>query len=175
MADLSDEDVASLLTRFDELVERLETSSDEQSVIALEAIECLAEIYGAALSRVVTLAPAGGLAVKAMAEDELVGHLLTLHGLHPDCAEDRIGRTLDEIRPHLGKDSQVSLASIDDGVAHLTLTAAGCASSAQSTAAAIGDLVLAAAPELSGVNATATRPPSLIPAESLLRRPTQST
>ena len=168
---LSDDDVATLLTHFDKLVERLEASSEEGAAIALEAIECLAEIYGTALARIVGLAPADGVTVKAMAGDELVGHLLMLHGLHPDSAADRIKRTLDEIRPHLGNDAQVSLTSINDGVAHLTLTAAGCASSAQSTAAAIGDLVLTAAPELSGVDTVPTRAPSLIPAESLLRRP----
>jgi Fe-S cluster biogenesis protein NfuA len=175
---LTDEGVRERAIRLDELLERLEHLPGPATDVAMEAIEALTEVYGTALARVVALAAAGAADLRAMVDDEVVGHLLLLHGLHPDPPEQRIARALDEVRPELGEAGNVELTGIDtDGVATIRVTAAGCQSTAARTAAAVRDVVLAAAPELADVTPVTARPPAppaLIPVDALLRRPVPS-
>lgn len=168
-AGLPDAEVRERVTRLDDLLERLEQVPGPAAEVAMEAIEVLTEVYGTALARVV--ASVGEATLRSLADDEVVGHLLLLHGLHPDPPEQRIARALDEVRPELGEGA-VELTGIDDdGVATIRVTAAGCRSTAARTASAVRDVVLAAAPELADVHPVTARPPALIPVDSLLRRP----
>jgi hypothetical protein len=169
-ARLDDGAVRQRLVRLDELLDRVEQIPGPTSDAALEAIHTLTEVYGEALGRVMALAPPD-LAAR-LVEDELVGHLLLLHGLDPRPVEERVTRALAEAQPHLGTDGHAELTSIEAGVATVRVTATGC--SAAGVAALVTDAVLAAAPELTGVNpeiATSAPATPLIPAESLLRRP----
>ena len=63
------------------------------------------ELHGAGLERILDkLADAGdaGLAlIDALAEDDLVGSILLLHGLHPLDLETRVRQALDKVRPLL--------------------------------------------------------------------------
>jgi Fe-S cluster biogenesis protein NfuA len=169
---LSDEALRERVIRLDQLLERLEQAPGPSTDVAMEAIEALTEVYGTALARVV--ASVGEDTLRSLADDELVGHLLLLHGLHPDPPEERIARALDEARPQLGDRATVEFTGIDGGVAGVRLTASGCASTAARTAAAVRDVVLDAAPELADVEAVTARPPALIPVDALLRRPVPS-
>ena len=143
------------------------------TALALEAIEALTTVYGAALGRAVAAVAAGGASVDGLARDELVGHLMVLHGLHPDSTETRVARALQEVGPQLGEGTHVELKDIHDGIAEVAVTATGCASTASAIASSLGDVVLAAAPELAGVEPVVTKPPAqpaLIPVDSLLRK-----
>jgi hypothetical protein len=138
----------------------------------MEAIEALTEVYGAALATVVATLGRESVPVRALADDELVGHLLALHGLHPDPPETRIAHALDDVRAEIGGD--VQLSGIDDGVARVEVTASGCQSTAAAMLNAVADVVIAAAPELAGVDPVRIRPPAaptLIPLDALRRRP----
>jgi len=171
---LPDEEVRERVARLDDLLGRLEHLPGPAVDVAMEAIEALTEVYGTALARVVALVSTGSAGVRELADDEVVGHLLLLHGLHPDPPGERIARALDEVRPELGEKGDVELTGIDDGVATIRVTAAGCSSTAARTASAVRDVVLAAAPELADVRPVTARPPAapaLIPVDALLRRP----
>jgi Fe-S cluster biogenesis protein NfuA len=137
-------------------------------------VRALVDVYGTALARVIALV--GGDVRSSLAQDELVHHLLVLHGIHPQPIEERITRALEELRSH---GDEVELAAIDEGVACLRWSnARGCATSAAGVERAISESVLASAPELRGVEVLAApdrRPsPAVIPAESLLRKPAAS-
>jgi len=186
---LDDESVRERLTRLDELLERVEAVPGPTSEQALEAVETLVEVYGEALARVVALA--GGTASgtgpavpQAFLDDELLSHLLVLHGLHPEPVEARVERALDDVRPYVASHGgAVELAAVDGDVARIRLSGSceGCASSSATLEHAVSDAVLAAAPELAGVEAVApSGAPShpapaqgltLIPVDALLRRP----
>jgi hypothetical protein len=167
---LPDAEVRQRVARLDDLLERLERLPGPATDVAMEAIEALTEVYGTALARVV--AAVGDATLRSLADDEVVGHLLLLHGLHPDPVEQRIARALDEVRTEV---DDVELTGIDeDGVATIRVTAAGCRSTAARTASAVRDVVLAAAPELTDVQPVTARPPALIPVDALLRRPVPS-
>jgi Fe-S cluster biogenesis protein NfuA len=99
----------------------------------------------------------------------LVGHLLVLHGIHPDPVPVRVARALGRLRPHVG---HVELLGIEGMVARVRLPAAhgGCGSSADAVEAAVTESVLAIAPELTAVEAVREQAPSLIPVDALLVR-----
>src|SRR6059036_2077685 len=71
---------------------------------ATGVVQALLELYGAGLERIVDAVAASADAsalARAFADDELVAHLLLLHGLHPVALEDRVLDALGEVRPYL--------------------------------------------------------------------------
>lgn len=183
---LSDEEVHDLIRRLETLLERLERATGPVAEVAAQAVETLATVYGTALGRVMALAGGTPQVVASLVEDELVHHLLALHGVHPQPTGERIDRAIEELRDALrARGDDVELAGVEDGVARLrwsVSTACGAKARGSSSAPAgpaiqqaISDAVLAAAPELRGVETVsvpARRPPAVIPVEALLRRPT---
>jgi hypothetical protein len=168
-ASLSDPEVEDRLRRLDGLLEKLEATPGATAETALQAVTALAEVYGSALARVAdVLSETDGL-LRQVAADELVGHLLTLHGLHPDSAAERVDRALREAADHLSRGTSAELAGIDDDVATIRVTASGCGAS--TVAAEVQEVVLGVAPELTGVETVTARPPALIPLEALHQRP----
>jgi len=140
---MDDREVRARIGRVESLLDAI---ADDAA--ASEALGAVVELYGEALARVV----AGADPV----EDELVSHLLLLHGLHPEDVETRVLRALEEVRPYLrSHGGGVELLEIEDGVARLRLegTCDGCPSSSATMRLAIEEAVLKAAPELSGVDA----------------------
>jgi Fe-S cluster biogenesis protein NfuA len=174
-----DEDVRELIERLDSLLEQLERSAGPVAEVATRAVRALATVYGAALGRVVALSDEKAPQLtSALAEDELLHHLLALHGIHPWPPEQRIRRALAGMRHHLDpRGQEVELAGIEDGVALLRLSRGerGCGSSAAAIEQAITDGVLAAAPELRDARIQPEpgrrSPVTVIPVESLLRKP----
>jgi Fe-S cluster biogenesis protein NfuA/nitrite reductase/ring-hydroxylating ferredoxin subunit len=152
---MDDAEVRAHVARTESLLARLESGADPAAAPALEAVEALVQLYGEALARVMTHATRTGLA-GALVDDEVVSHLLLVHGLHPVDVHTRVARALDEVRPYLrSHGGGVDLLEVRDGVARLRLDGScrGCPSSRATMRAAIEDAVRRAAPELEGVEA----------------------
>jgi hypothetical protein len=137
---------------------------------AEELVSCLVELYGAGLSAIVSIlgedADTGPRLIDRLAADPLVESLLLVHDLHPVDAGTRIRRAMDRVparAEYLGID--------DDGVAHLRLERSGCGSSAAAVRAALEDAVMAAAPELAGVDIDVAAAPTELPLLQITRRP----
>jgi Fe-S cluster biogenesis protein NfuA len=138
---MEDAAVRERVGRVEELLAGIEGSPS-----AVEAVAAVVELYGEALRRIV----AGGVDT----DDELVSHLLLLHGLHPVDVETRVARALDEVRPYLGSHGgDVELLGVSNGIARVRLvgTCDGCPSSAATLQHAIEEAVARAAPELEAV------------------------
>jgi Fe-S cluster biogenesis protein NfuA len=159
--------VENLIARFEDGMERVEQVPGPTAEAALDAVATLTALYGEALARVVDAADAE--LVHRLAADELVGHLMALHGLHPESVEERVRRVLSDVRPQLGEHGRAELSAIDDGVARIRIAASGCGSA--NSAQAVADAVLGEVPELAGVLPELIRPTTTIPVGSLLRRP----
>lgn len=172
------EEAEELLHRLNELLERLERVPGPAGRLAMEAVTALSELYGAALARVMTLVDGEPRIPGVLAEDELLRHLLVLHGIHPLPVADRVADALDRLRPHvrLGGGA-LALDGIDGGVARIVMPAGcsgGCGPTPATLREAIVSCVLSAAPELSDVEVRqggGASAPTLIAAESLLRKP----
>jgi hypothetical protein len=166
-------------------------------------VEALVGLYGEALARItdrLTAAPAQAAALTELAADDLVGHLLLVHGLHPDPPEVRARRALRDLQA----DGTVSAAEVLDltpGSARLRVRpaapAAACGSgcgtgtgsgggtapggAAADPEGAVRDALAARAPEIEHVEieveaapeaaAPAARPAALIPVDALFTRP----
>ena len=169
MADrLSGPDIERRLAQVDDLLGRLEQIPGATAAIGLDAARALAEVYGEALARLMD--QMGPPAREAAAADELIGHLLVLHGIHPQPVAERVTRALDGIRPAL-PGGDVRLDGISDGIARVQVTATGCSASAVELA--VREAVLAAAPELRDVEPVraAAAATTLIPLSEVGRRP----
>jgi hypothetical protein len=123
---------------------QLESLPDPARDAAVKALQAVVALYGAGLERILELAPQLG---PMLAEDELVAHLLLVHGLHPVALSSRV----------------------EGGVAHVRLqgTCHGCPSSTATLTQAIEQAVFKAAPDPERVNAEGVAAPQGISLDSL--------
>ena len=132
---------------------------------ATTAIQALLEFHGNGLERVLDVVRAAGKAgagiIGELAEDELVGPLLLLHGLHPSSQLERVRRALDMVRPRLAAEGLcVELLSVNDGVVVLRLSGrgAGLRASAVAPRYAVEQAILAVAPDVTAIEFEGVKP-----------------
>lgn len=134
---------------------------------AVDVMRALLDLYGAGLERIVEEIAArdDGQLAEALAQDELVAHLLLLHGLHPIPLEDRVRAALEQVRPYLeSHGGDVEVLEIDPPAVRLRLegSCSGCPSSTMTLKLAIENAIHKAAPEIAEVvaedGATAAEP-----------------
>jgi Fe-S cluster biogenesis protein NfuA len=92
----------------------------------------------------------------AFVGDELVSHLLMLHGLHPDDVENRVQDALESVRPYIqSHGGSVELIGVSNGVVKLQLGGhcKGCPSSSLTLRTAVEDAIRAVAPEIVRIEA----------------------
>jgi Fe-S cluster biogenesis protein NfuA len=173
---LDDAAVREQLAQLDELLEQVEATPGPAGAIALEAVSALAEVYGKALARAVAYTSGTPAVLAAITGDELLGHLLAMHNIHPDPVEHRVTHALEDLRPALReRGGDVELAGIDQGVATVRLSIKGCSSAGVEEA--VREAVLAIAPELSDVQRAPVegrRDAAFIPLDALMPRSTTS-
>ncbi|MEU2714344.1 NifU family protein [Streptomyces sp. NPDC007205] len=171
---LADPAVEGRLTRLDELLGRLENAPGPLGATTVEAVRLLTEVYGEALARVLDLA--GQPLAARLAEDELLGHLLVLHQLHPEPAARRAERAVDRLRPAVrDRGGDVELVGVEGRVARVRVSeAGGCGSGCgggATVADAVREAVLTAAPELTAVEQLPAparpAPPAFVPLTAL--------
>ena len=141
--------------RVEGLLAELESLPDPAArTTAMEALQALLQLYGEGLERV--LQRSGPVQARALAEDDLIGHLLLLHGLHPVDVETRVRTALAGVRPYLeSHGGNVELLGVHDGVARLRMqgSCSGCPASAMTLKLAIEDAIYKMAPDIDSVEA----------------------
>ncbi len=168
---LDDRQARQRVARIEDLLGQADSLPEPARVTVLELVTALVELYGAGLARITeAVSQVDGL-LRHLAADELVSHLLVMHGLHPLDAPARVGEALDRIRPRL-QGAQVELVEIEQPVVRLKLSGAkGCRSTATRIVAELEEAILAAAPEFERVEVGQAAPAAaLIPVESLMVR-----
>jgi Fe-S cluster biogenesis protein NfuA/nitrite reductase/ring-hydroxylating ferredoxin subunit len=157
---LEETEARDTVARVETLLEELETLADPTArEKAMEVVQAVLELYGEGLERMVEEVAErdrdGDIAV-ALADDELVSHLLLLHDLHPVPLEARVGSALESVRPYMeSHGGNVELVSIDDGVVRLRLEGScdGCPSSASTMKLAIEEAIHKIAPDVVDIEA----------------------
>lgn len=144
-----------LVGRVEGLLEELESLADPMARdLATTTVTALLELYGEGLRRV--LDGVGASQAVTLANDDVVEHLLLLHGLHPVPVEERVQAGLEEVRPYLDSHGgNVELVSVQDGVVLLRMQGSceGCPASAMTLKLAIEEAVFKAAPDVAAVEA----------------------
>ena len=153
------------VSRIETLLEEIEALEDPRArARSAEMVQTLLELYGEGLGRIVeAVGRLGGQDLKdELLEDELISHLLLLHGLHPVDVETRVLGALDEVRPYLeSHGGNVQFLRIEGDVALVRLEGScdGCPSSTMTLKLAIEEAIQKAAPELEGVQAEGVAEP----------------
>lgn len=163
---LTDGDARERAARVEALLEQLESVDEAARAVAVEALQALMDLYGEALARLVERAAPG-----ALGDDDVIAHVLLLHGLHPVDAETRVARALEGLAPTLAPHgAEVELLGVTDGVARLRLRSGhGCG--AMTVRRSVEDAVKHAAPDLDRIEIDVEDPPPpLIPVEAIKLR-----
>lgn len=167
------------LEQIDELIQQLETTADPRSRdIATELVSLVMELHRTGLQQLLKvliqqMSNSDGMLLR-LAEDEWVGGLLLLHGLHPVDLPTRVGRALDKVRPLLkSHGGNVELVSIEEGFVRLRLQGSchGCPSSEMTLRNAIEEAMCRFAPDIEGLEVegvTHAHSSGLIPVERLI-------
>ncbi len=152
--------------RVERLAAKLESTGDpETRAAALDLVQSVIELHGAALSRLIdslSSTPEGAVALQEAVKDELVASMLLLHTLHPDDIETRVLRGIERVRPYLkSHGGDVELAGVRDGIVRLVLhgSCGSCPSSSLTLKDAVEDALFEAAPDIVKIvaeNAAAT-------------------
>jgi Fe-S cluster biogenesis protein NfuA/nitrite reductase/ring-hydroxylating ferredoxin subunit len=173
---LEDRELQERVARMETLLGEIETLKDPNARSkAAEVVGVLLDLYGDGLARMMDLVYETGndKAFESFAQDELVSHLLILHGLHPQDVETRVVGALEEVRPYLqSHGGNVEFLGVEGGVARLRMQGScdGCPSSAMTLKLAIEEAIQKAAPDLDGVEAEGVAEPE--PAPTLIAGPT---
>ena len=157
---LDDQGLQERVARMEMLLGEIEALEDPNARSkAAEVVQVLLELYGEGLARMMDTIAEGEEREKtfdAFAGDELISHLLLLHGLHPLDVETRVVRALEEVRPYLqSHGGNVELLGVEGGVARLRMqgSCSGCPSSTMTLKLAIEEAIQKAAPDLEGIEA----------------------
>lgn len=142
-----------------------------------QLVQSIMQFHGDGLTRIVELlgqAGDGDSLVCSLANDELVGSLLLLYGLHPLDLETRVRQALDKVRPMLDSHGgDVHLLSVEGGLVRLRLEGScnGCPSSSLTLKNAIEEAIYEAAADLTGLEVVGVvdeSPPSgFVPLETI--------
>src|SRR3954469_14752316 len=107
---LADVRRARMIEHVEALLDQVEMFPPEERDVTTKLVQALLDMYGEGLSRIVA-------ADSVPVEDELVAHLLLLHGLHPVPVRERVLGALDEVRPYLvAHGGGVELLDVSDGI-----------------------------------------------------------
>jgi Fe-S cluster biogenesis protein NfuA/nitrite reductase/ring-hydroxylating ferredoxin subunit len=178
---LDDQGLQERVARMEMLLGEIEALEDPNARSkAAEVVQVLLELYGEGLARMMDTIAEGEEREKtfdAFAGDELISHLLLLHGLHPLDVETRVVRALEEVRPYLqSHGGNVELLGVEGGVARLRMqgSCSGCPSSTMTLKLAIEEAIQKAAPDLEGIEAEGVveepKPAPIIVAGPTLRK-----
>jgi Fe-S cluster biogenesis protein NfuA/nitrite reductase/ring-hydroxylating ferredoxin subunit len=155
---VDDHEAARQVAEVEELLSELETLPDLRvRDTATSLVQALLALYGEGLRRIMGELgerDGDGELASALGQDELVAHLLLLHGLHPVPVETRVQSALDGVRPYLDSHGgDVQLVAVEDGVVRLRLdgSCSGCPSSAMTLKLAIEKAIHEAAPDIDDV------------------------
>jgi Fe-S cluster biogenesis protein NfuA/nitrite reductase/ring-hydroxylating ferredoxin subunit len=157
---IDDQGLQERVARMETLLGEIETLPDRNARSkAAEVVGVLLDLYGEGLARMMEVVAEGEERERtfdAFAEDELVSHLLLLHGLHPLDLETRVIMALEEVRPYLqSHGGNVELLGVKEGVARLRMqgSCSGCPSSTVTLRLAIEEAIQKTAPDLEGIEA----------------------
>ena len=125
-----------LSARIEELVERIQSIADpliRTNVVTL--LQAAMDMHGKGLERmlevIVGTGEAGQRLLRELSSDELIGGLLTLHGIHPDSLEFRVEQAVRRLQEELqASGAELALKALDGATLRLRLTAnaSGCSS-----------------------------------------------
>jgi Fe-S cluster biogenesis protein NfuA len=143
--------------RVDQLVQRVSgLPENEARTAALELLQSVMDLHGAAMSRIVELlsesGDADGKSLSKLGADPLICGLLVLYGVHPLTTEERVARAVEKLRPQLHKKgAEAELLDTSNGSVRVKLESKSHGSNPEKLRAVVQQAIREAAPELAEV------------------------
>jgi Fe-S cluster biogenesis protein NfuA len=160
--------------QLERLLEQINGMPDENArTSALELMQCLMDLHGAAVSRIVEVlsnAGEGGRnALARIAEDPLICGLLVLYGVHPLSAAERVCAAVEKVRPQLQRQgASFEVVSCVEGVVRVTVQSPGRGQDAPTTFRSLLEpAIREAAPEVNEVILDGIVPPGFVPVKMI--------
>jgi len=160
--------------RVEKMVQRVDALPDNQArATALELLQSVMDLHGAAMSRIVELLSEGEAhhaSLAKLAADPLMCGLFVLYGIHPWTLEERITGAFEKLRPQLQKEGgDVQLLGISDATvrAKIQTRAHALAGSPEKMRNAVEQAVLEAAPEVVRVIVEGVAPAGFVPLDQI--------
>ncbi len=170
----------------EELVRKLESAGDASlRATARELVQALMELHRAGLERALELVDEAGepgaVLIDRLGEDEIVKHLLVLHGLHPLDLPARVHQAIEATRPSLqSKGGHIDEVVVGEtGTVKVTLrveggSAHGCGSPVPALKTIVENAIYETAPDVVSlvvdVKAENAEPAAFVPIGSIRRR-----
>jgi Fe-S cluster biogenesis protein NfuA len=158
------------IEKVEQLLEKVSAFNDENArATAVELMQVLMDLHGAAISRIVEVLSSSGDAgrnsLMELADDSLICGLLVLYGVHPVVLEERVLRALEELRPQLQKlGMTVELTSAAEGTVRVNVQSSRPDThSAESVRAMIERSIREAAPEVAEITIGGLQAPGFVP------------
>ncbi|MXM65385.1 nitrogen fixation protein NifU [Streptomyces sp. HUCO-GS316] len=130
---------------------------------AAQTVETLVGLYGQCLGRITAQLEDHPDLLRRLATDDLVGHLLLVHDLHPDPVESRVREALAELP------GPPELVELSETAVRVRVPAGGCGS-ATTAEQAVRETLAARAPEIEDVRVDGgAAQETLIPVDALFR------
>lgn len=160
--------------QIEKLVRRANALPNENArATALELLQAVMDLHGAALSRIVELlsgSEAHRASLAKLAMDPLICGLLVLYGIHPATLEQRVTEAIEKLRPQLQKQgASVELLAIsDDGVrVRVQSRTHGPAASPEKIRQIVDQGILEAAPEIAHLAIEGIAPSGFVPLDQI--------
>src|ERR1051325_9748700 len=109
------------IQKIEALVRKVEALPDPDArASSQELFQLVMDLHGTSVERMMSIVfeagDAGRAIIDRFGQDELVGSLLLLYGLHPLDLETRVTQALEKVRPYLrSRGGSVELVSLNDG------------------------------------------------------------
>jgi hypothetical protein len=113
------------IDKIEELVRRADSLSDREARgIAVDLLQAVLDLHGAALERMMEIAvesgPVGETIIEKIAQDDLTSSVLMLHDLHPYDLETRIERAIRKLHDvFVSLGAKLTLLAIENGTVRL--------------------------------------------------------
>jgi Fe-S cluster biogenesis protein NfuA len=155
----------------EQLLQRVGTLSDENARgTAIELLQSLMDLHGAAFARIVEVLSGDGdqesNSLAKLGKDPLLCGLFVLYGVHPVPVEERVKQAIERVKPQLAKrDLTIALLAITDGIVRIKVdgvTDSGGASAGKAREL-IEQEILEAAPEVTNIGIEGLAPSGFIP------------
>ncbi|HEX4124920.1 MAG TPA: NifU family protein [Tepidisphaeraceae bacterium] len=159
----------SRMAQLEELLQRVQAIADPVARdLTAQIIQTMMEYHGAAigavLERVADAGELGQAIIDDFGNDDLIGSLLLLYGLHPLGLEDRVRQGLEKVRPYLkSHGGNVELLGItDSGAVRLRMQGSchGCPSSAATLKNSIEQAIYDKAPDVAAIEVEGAEEPA---------------
>ncbi len=159
-------EIKDRIQKIDELIGQIRSAANpEIRAAALDLVQILMDFHATGIDRMMEiLADSGDTGWQIIDEfgcDEVVTHMLLLHGLHPVDLDTRVRTALERVRPYLqSHGGNVELLEIDRGIVRLNLTGScnGCPSSSLTLKTAIETAIYEDAPDVIAVECETASP-----------------